>query len=81
MPREGPAGHREFHRIYQIFPISQTGRRPYVSDSGAIITGAKLNPRKKIEKITCPVVLLTCSSRLMSPKAGAIIEADMVVIS
>lgn len=67
--------------MYQRFPASQTGRRPYISDSGAMIIGAKLIPSKKIENMICPVMASMFKSRVMSPKAGATIDADIVVTS
>lgn len=80
-PGEFPTGHREFHTMNHAFPKSQIGRRPYISDIGAMSIGATPMPRKKIENMICPVVASISRSWFISPRAGAIIEADMVVMS
>jgi hypothetical protein len=55
---EKPTGQREFQMMYQRFPISHIGFRPYISARGATRKGVKPNPRKKTPKAIWPADVL-----------------------
>jgi hypothetical protein len=76
-----PTGQSAFQRTYHALHAIQTLFLPYISDMAAIRNGAKAIPRKYDERVICVVDALILSSREMSPKAAAIILADMMGIS
>ena len=80
-PSECPAGQSAFHRMNHAFANSQTCFLPLISAQAATRKGPKPEPRKYVEKMICPVDESTPKSLSMSPRAAAIMLADMRVTS
>jgi hypothetical protein len=76
-----PTGQSAFHRIYHALQATHTLFLPYISDIAAMRKGANAMPRKYDESVLCVVAALILRSCEMSPKAEAIMLADMIGIN
>ena len=74
-------GQSAFQRMYHALQATHTRFRPYISDIAAIRNGAKAMPRKYDDSVICAVEALIFRSFAMSPRAAAIMLADMIGMS